>query len=119
MFNTSKYYIGGNTTNNNASVTLNTPSTGFIQKSNPLSRFIRVKNNSKEFERLFPQSFEEKPKITVTKKIHDDYYKDSYGLPLSYDKEIDREVIVLQMMVFGNDEFIVEYIFADEILDKN
>lgn len=118
MFNTNRYYIGGNTSNNNASVTLNTPSTGFIQKSNPLSRFIRVKNNTKAFNDLFPQSFEENPKITIVKEEYDRNYKDQYGLPKGFYKTYNREVIVLQMMVFGNDEFIVEYVFVDELESK-
>lgn len=115
MFNSSRYYIGGNTTNNNSSVNLNTPCTGFIQKSNPISRFIRVKNNSVEFNRLFPSSFEEIPKITITKNHTDPYSKDQFGYPRTFKVEVDKPVIILQMMVFGQEEFIVEYVFADEI----
>lgn len=54
MLNTSVYHIGGNTTNNKCEVHLNNLSSGFIQKSNPVSRFIRFQRGSDIEKLLFP-----------------------------------------------------------------
>ena len=60
MLNTSVYHIGGNTTNNKCEVHLNNLSSGFIQKSNPVSRFIRFQRGS-DIEKLFPTDPRETP----------------------------------------------------------
>lgn len=52
MFN--NYYINGNSGNAKCEVHLNAPTSGFMQKSNPVSRFIRFKIGSKLETTLFP-----------------------------------------------------------------
>lgn len=103
------YYIGGNTNNEKCVVNLNTPSSGFIQKSNPMSRFIRFQRGS-EFERmLFPLEPNEKPYLT--QKVRD-YYN---GKP--FDKEERVEIIILQVCIFGNDYMLAEYVIKSDIDD--
>ena len=97
MFNS--YYIGGNTTNNKCEVHLNNPSSGLIQKSNPMSRFIRFKCGSKIDDWLFPDDPTNNPKL-----IHND----RYGLPTT------EEVTVLQVCIFG-DNMLAEYVLNKDL----
>ena len=113
MFNS--YYIGGNTTNVKAEVNLNQPSTGFIQKSNPMSRFIRFQRGSEVEELLFPIEPNVKPRL---------YYFDKKALPTNPDlsywmretkEKVYEDVTVLQVMVFGADYMLAEYVFNKDI----
>lgn len=97
MFNS--YHIGGDTTNNKCEVHLNAPSTGFIQKSNPMSRFIKFKSGSKIEDWLFPDDPEDNPRL-----VHDDHYS----------RPKSEEVTVLQVCVFG-DEMLAEYVFNKDL----
>lgn len=104
----SSFYIGGNTNNQKSVVVLNTPSTGFMQKSNPMSRFIRFQRGSKMEDWIFPSSPNEKPYL-----VHK-FSKSTYGRD-SYEVEEKVNIIVLQICIFGNDYFLVEYVFEKDI----
>lgn len=98
MFN--NYYINGNTGNAKCEVHLNAPTSGFMQKSNPVSRFIRFKIGSKLESELFPLSPNEKPYIEC---------KD-YNGSIKY-----RNVTILQVCVFGDNQMLTEYVFDEDI----
>lgn len=98
MFNS--YYIGGDTTNNKCEVHLNAPSTGFIQKSNPMSRFIRFQRGSRIEDLLFPEDTKDNPRLA---------HENHYGL-----NEYE-EVTVLQVCIFGNDHMLAEYVFNKDL----
>lgn len=98
------YYLGGNTNNQKCVVNLNAPSSGFIQKSNPVSRFIRFQRGSEIERNLFPTDPRQNPSIS---------YKESEW---SLDKK--EEVIVLQVCIFGNDYMLAEYVLLKDIEDK-
>ena len=118
MFN--GYYIGGNTTNNKCEVHLNQPSTGFIQKSNPVSRFIRFQRGSEIEKELFPTDPRETPKLTyVTYEYEKDYrYPDERWRDRQVEKEHFEEVIVLQVCIFGDDYMLAEYVFKKDIAQE-
>lgn len=103
------YYIGGNTNNQKCVVNLNTPSSGFIQKSNPMSRFIRFQRGSKIEDLLFPTEPNDKPHLIQTVR------KEYNGHP--YDSEEMVEVVVLQICIFGNDYMLAEYVIKSDIED--
>ena len=111
MFNS--YHIGGDTTNNKCEVHLNTPSTGFIQKSNPVSRFIRFKRGSDIERNLFPTDPRKKPVLIYKESVKNEYSRD----PLNDYYEMDREeeVTVLQVCIFGDDYMLAEYAFNKDM----
>ena len=113
MLNTTVYHIGGNTTNNKCEVHLNTPSTGFIQKSNPVSRFIRFQRGSEIEKLLFPTDPREVPKLIYTRLEKNEYsnsWRDNY-------REVTEkmEVTILQVCIFGNDYMLAEYVFNKDM----
>ena len=115
MFNS--YYIGGNTTNNKCEVHLNNPSTGFIQKSNPMSRFIRFQRDSKIEDWLFPTDPRNKPKLIYTESVRNEYgvdYRDPFGSTY-HNEEKEEEVTVLQVCIFGEDYMLAEYVFNKDL----
>ena len=105
-----KYYISGNTTNTKCEVNLNQPSTGFIQKSNPVSRFIRFKRGSDIEKLLFPTDPREVPHLEYSKSTWVD------GSYYSTKEIIKEEVIILQICIFGEDYMLAEYVFKKDIL---
>ena len=110
MFN--KYYIGGNINNQKCEVNLNQPSTGFIQKSNPVSRFIRFQRGSEVEKLLFPTDPRETPKLTYKQRHFDE---DRRPFERSYETTEEEEVIVLQVCIFGNDYMLAEYVFVKDM----
>lgn len=83
MLNVTSFNIGEIT----SKVSLNTPSSGIIQRSHPRSKFVRFHSRS-------PMSaFSSRPRLS----------KDG------------PEIVVLQIMVFGNDELLVEYVCEQEL----
>lgn len=112
MFN--KYYIGGDTTNLKCEVNLNQPSTGFIQKSNPVSRFIRFQRGSELEKMLFPTDPRISPSLQYTETKYTEGFN-RFGLHDSYEETKKEEVIVLQICVFGNDYMLAEYVFKKDI----
>lgn len=75
---------------NSQSITLNTPSSGMMQRSHPKSIFIRFQKGSVYEEYVFPNSGD-RPKM-MNGKYH--FY----------------DISVLQVMVFGQDQFLVEVV---------
>lgn len=115
MFNS--YYLGGDTTNVRCEVHMNQPSTGFIQKSNPVSRFIRFQRGSNIEAKLFPTDPRDVPKLIYkTTKWEPDYNHPSERWR---DREVEEtheeEVVILQVCIFGNDYMLAEYVFKKDI----
>lgn len=116
------YYLGGNTNNQKCIVNLNTPSSGFIQKSNPMSRFIRFQRGSEIEELLFPTETDKAPRLY--REVTERY---ASSRPLGYDeytRKVYEEVTVLQVCIFGNDYMLAEYVFnkdlePDKVVVKN
>ena len=85
MLNVTSFNIGEIT----SKVSLNTPSSGIIQRSHPRSKFVRFHSRSPMSE----YAFSSRPRLS----------KDG------------PEIVVLQIMVFGNDELLVEYVCEQEL----
>ena len=98
MFNTS-VTVGGNT----QSVTFNSPCTGILQKSSPLSKFIRFQKGSVLEKWIFPvdggKSSIEKEEITESDRY--------YG---NITKTIKINICILQILIFGDNCYLCEYI---------
>ncbi len=121
MFNS--YYLGGATNNQKCIVNLNQPSTGFIQKSNPVSRFIRFQRGSEIEGLLFPTETDQKPRLYYTKSERIASSVRSWDTT-EIKTKVYEEVIVLQVCIFGNDYMLAEYVFckdleADKVVVKN
>ena len=109
-----KYYIGGDTTNVKCEVNLNQPSTGFIQKSNPVSRFIRFQRGSEIEGLLFPTDAKKTPRLPYEEKQWiEDTAKPWESHTITTKKY--EEVIVLQVCIFGNDYMLAEYVFNKDM----
>jgi len=104
------YYIGGDTTNVKCEVKLNAPSSGFIQKSNPVSRFIRFQKGSELEKKLFPTDPRENPKLVYEEIKHraGDYFHE-------YKEWKEEEVTILQVCIFGQDYYLAEYVFNKDL----
>lgn len=98
MLNTFK--IGGNTTS--TKVSFNAPSTGIIQKSHPNSRFIICHSKSKLAEWLFGHK----------EDAYIELKESEYATP----KKI--EVTVLQSMVYGDNQLIVEIVENSKLKEQ-
>lgn len=81
-------------------VSFNTPCTGMMQKSHPKSNFIRFHFKSK----LAEWVFSEYPRIKGDESGY-------IGGQLFYTKKI----VVLQVMVFGDNEMLVEYVYEKDL----
>lgn len=111
MFN--RYYIGGDTTNSKCEVNLNQPSTGFIQKSNPVSRFIRFQRGSEIEKLLFPTDPKQKPHLEYEMYIKNEY---SFLQQSEHRKVVfEEEVVILQVCIFGDDYMLAEYVFKKDM----
>lgn len=86
MLNVTSFNIGEIT----SKVSLNTPSSGIIQRSHPRSNFTRFHARSPRAEYVLSDF----PRLT---------------------KDSSRKLVVLQIMVFGNDELLVEYVCEQEL----
>jgi len=115
MFNS--YYLDGDTTNVRCEVHMNQPSTGFIQKSNPVSRFIRFQRGSKIEEKLFPTDPRDVPRLTYTtfRKEPDSRYPSDRWRDRDVEETHEEEVVILQVCIFGNDYMLAEYVFKKDI----
>ena len=98
MLNNTSYKIGGNST----SVSFNAPSTGIIQKSHPKSRFVRCAKWSKMEDWLF----DDEPCLK----------RQRYS-SAPYEKYVD--VTVLQIMVFGENQLLIEIVHNEFLVDEN
>lgn len=73
-------------------VTFNAPCTGMIQKSHPKSNFIRFHKTSKMADWIFSDC----------PRLKEGTYK-------------CEKIIVLQIMVFGDNELLMEYVYEKDI----
>lgn len=73
-------------------VTFNAPCTGMIQKSHPKSNFMRFHKSSKMADWVFS-----------------DYPR------LKEEKYNSDKIIILQIMVFGDNELLMEYVYEKDI----
>lgn len=105
MFNTTNMKLGSNS----QTVQLNTPSTGILQRSNPKSIFIRFQIGSKMEERVFP-SDGTSPYIYKCEYSSNQYdnYKETQG---------KIEVIVLQILIFGENQYLVEVVEPRHLIE--
>lgn len=96
MLNTINIRLGSNS----QTVSFNTTSTGMMQRSNPNSIFIRFHKTSNLAKMVFPDNgnnpYIEKFEYSSSKY---DKYKETNG---------KLEVTVLQVLIFGQDEFLCE-----------
>lgn len=100
MFNTIK--VGGNS----SSVTFNQPCTGILQRSHPSSIFIRFAVGSNMEKWVFPHNGD-KPHMCKTQ----DGSGVSYKTAKKYeDKGNVIEIVVLQVLLFGDNQYLVEVI---------
>ena len=114
MFNS--YSIGGNTQNVKCEVHLNQPSTGFIQKSNPVSRFIRFKRGSEIESLLFPLETNVNPRLYYTKVEYVPSTQRSWD-EHRIETKVYEDVTVLQVCIFGDDYMLAEYVFNKDMCD--
>lgn len=98
MLNTNILNMSQSTTK----VTLNPPSSGIIQRSHPKSKFIRFQAGSKFEPMVFPLFPDEKP-----------YLNKLYS---SLTERIN--IVVLQVVIFGNDQYLCEYVNEDDLNDE-
>jgi hypothetical protein len=97
MLNTTNIKMGSNTSN----VVLNTPSTGMIQRSHPKSFFIRFHSSSAMCKMVFPPNGE---------GAHS-HEQDEYPRKRTF-------ISVLQMLVYGDDWFMVEVVKVEDLTDE-
>ena len=105
MLNTSVYHIGGNTTNNKCEVHLNNPSSGFIQKSNPVSRFIRFQRGSDIEKLLLDNGVELKEDISKSDDLNKilEYMKETEKSNERYIEKRLKEDITLTLKDISNE----------------
>jgi len=95
MLNTTNIKMGSHTSN----MTFNATSNGMMQRSNPKSFFIRFHKDSKMAEYIFPTD-------GATP-----YVKRGYN-------GVDKiKISVLQILVFGKDEFLCEVVEHKDLVD--
>jgi len=115
MFNSSNTNIklGSNTTN----VQFNTPSTGMMQRSHPKSRFIRFQKGSDMETLIFPLSDIEESKLRrkETKYRESDSFN-RHGS--SYHIDIDTPVTILQILIFGADQYLCEVVKNSDLIEE-
>lgn len=98
MFNSTQIKLGSTS----QTVSFNTPSTGMMQKSNPKSKFVRFQKGSKMEEWLFP-------KDNIDPTIH---IKNKYSV-----WEATGKITVLQVLIFGDDQFLCEVVYDEDLTD--
>lgn len=92
MLNNTTFKIGDITNE----VSFNTPCSGLIQKSHPKSNFVRFHAKSP----MADWVFSDYPRLQ----------KEPYNV---------YEIVVLQIMVFGDNELLVEYVYEKDLGDGN
>jgi len=100
MFNTNKTIIHLGSTKQE--ITFNNTSTGMMQKSNANSTFIRIKKGDAVEKILFPTNGD----IPYIQKFYQ--YDNSKKYEQYKDTDGKIEVTVLQVLIFGNDEYLIE-----------
>lgn len=86
-------------------VSFNAPCTGIIQKSHPRSNFVRFHVHS-----------------DMAKWVFSDYprlVKDVWNYSdVGYNKIYANKIVVLQIMVFGDNELLIEYVHEKDLNDE-
>lgn len=105
MFNTSNHYSVSSYT---SVVNVKPACLGTIQKSSPLSRIVRTGVKS-DFAKAALDEFEPH----ITKKI---WHGSSFdgGYHAGYDEDVRIPIIVLQVMVFGDEQCLIEFITVED-----
>lgn len=98
MFNPTKINIGGNS----QTIQLNAPSSGILQRSHPKSSFIRFQRNSTLEGTIFPTD----GSTPFLKQFN--YGQNGYEKYKDSNHRI--EIMVLQILIFGNDYYLVEIV---------
>jgi hypothetical protein len=107
MFNTTHMSLGGNS----QTVQFNAPCTGILQRSNPKSIFVRFQKNSKMENMVFPDN-------GTNPYIHQfEYYSSKYKNYKDTDGKV--EVVVLQILIFGDNQYLVEVIEPKYLVEEN
>lgn len=113
LLNTKTYISMGDTT---TKVQFNTPSTGMMQRSHPKSKFIRFQKGSQIEKEIFPLDGST-PTITL------EYYSErnfEYAVGWTGGEKIKKQIPieVLQILVFGDNYYLVEYVKSSDLVDK-
>ena len=106
MFNTTNMKLGSNS----QTVQFNAPSTGILQRSNPKSIFVRFQKGSTMEDMVFPSD-------GTLPHIHKYEYSDNRRNKY---KETNGkiEVVVLQILVFGENYYLVEVVEPKFLIEK-
>lgn len=106
MFNTTNMHLGGNS----QTVQFNAPCTGILQRSNPKSIFVRFQKNSPMEDMVFPNN-------GINPYIHKYEYSDN-GYDIYSNTKGKIEVIVLQILIFGNNSYLVEVVEPKYLIEN-
>lgn len=93
MFDTNSIKLGSNS----QSITLNTPSTGMMQRSHSKSAFVRFQKGSEMEKRIFPMDASN---------------------PIVIRNGCDIEIVVLQISIFGDNYYLVEIVEASFLKEE-
>jgi hypothetical protein len=105
-----------NTTNMNLSsysktVQFNTPSTGILQRSNPKSIFVRFPKGSNMEDMVFPR---DGTNPYIYQYEYGDNNRDNYK-----DTKGKIEVVVLQILIFGDNQYLVEVVEPKYLIETS
>jgi len=107
MFNTT---TNMNLRSNSQIIQFNAPSTGILQRSNPKSIFLRFQKNSDMESMVFPSN----GKTPYMYEFNfNDVRKSEYK-----DSNYRIEIIVLQILIFGQDNYLVEVIEPKYLIEE-
>ena len=107
MLNSTNIKLGSNS----QTVQFNSPSSGILQRSHPKSIFLRFQINSNLEEMVFPSD-------GTTPYIHKHEYN-SIGYTKYKESQGKIEVTVLQVLIFGNNYYLVEVVELQYLNDLN
>lgn len=83
-------------------VSFNAPCTGIIQKSHPRSNFVIFHTKS----RMAEWVFSDYPRLVENKWEFSEH---------GYNRVYADKIIVLQVMVFGDNELLIEYVYEKDL----
>lgn len=117
MFNTTNLSVKNSTTHN-STTEINNPSFGEIARSNDESYFVRFKLNSELEKTIF--NFNDPHIYLYSQKSieRDPYYSDDirrFGKWETAFYKTKHLIKVIKVLVFGENEFLVEYIKLEEL----
>jgi len=86
---------------NSQTVNFNAPCTGILQRSHSKSKFIQFAKGSEVSQKFFPTDGSNPYIITASRNTYNPK---------------KEEITILQMMLFGNERFLVEYVFNTDLI---